>query len=96
MSEDKLYISSIKIDLTDENWKENLIKEFESVKKNYKKIEVIVSGSVEEKASDTGINMNLVNTIAARQDLPTYVILDFLNAEGSIKRNSFKEDVLNG
>lgn len=92
--EENVLLKSIPFDLEkDENFEE-LIRELKSLREQgYNKTNVLVYKNVLEEIQLAGIDESLFKKIKSKQDLPDYVILDFIKCRGSIKEEDFGKRV---
>jgi len=89
--EDSILLKSISVDLEKEENFENLIEELKSLKdQGYRKTNVLVYKNVIEEVRQKGIDEEIFNRIKEKQDLPAYVILDFMSCEGIVEEDDFK------
>lgn len=96
MSENNFLIKSVEIDLSDSNWREQLLKEIEKLREtSYKNLTVSFFGREDNRLFEAGINLASFNKIKDKQELPSGTVIDFFDARSSIKRNSFEDDTQN-
>ncbi len=89
--DNSILLKSIPVDLEKEENFEQLVRELKSLKnKGYRKTEVLVYKDVIEEVRQQGIDEEVFNRIKEKQDLPAYVILDFLSCEGTVEEDDFK------
>jgi|GEM_PF-2193508 len=95
MNKDKsVLLKSIAVDLKDDDNFEKLIQELKSLRtKGYGKINILVYKSVLDEVRLTGIDETVFNKIKKIQDLPDYVILDFIKSKGTVKNKDFRKRV---
>ena len=92
--EENVLLKSIAIDLDkDENFEE-LIQELKSLRtQGYSKTDILVYKNVLDEVRLTGVDESLFNKIKSRQDIPDYVILDFIKCGGSVIEKDFGKRV---
>ncbi|MCG6915734.1 hypothetical protein LJE86_17665 [bacterium BMS3Abin03] len=89
--DNSILLKSIPVDLEKEENFEQLIHELKLLKnKGYRKTEVLVYKDVVEEVKQQGIDEEIFNRIKEKQDLPAYVILDFMNCAGIIEEDDFQ------
>jgi len=95
MNDDKILVSSFEIDLSENNWEDKLILQFESLRnKKYERLSISAYSSENEIILNSRIDPVIYRKIKDVQDLPAYVIIDLLGVKGKIKRKSFGRDIL--
>ena len=87
-------MKSIEVDLEkDENFEE-VVRELKSLRdQGYSRTNILVYKNVLEEIRLAGIDESLFKKIKNKQDLPDYVILDFIRCAGSVKEEDFGKRV---
>jgi hypothetical protein len=90
-------LKTLFIDLNDRS-SDNIISRSMAEIKNfgYTHINLEVKTSIEQEAVKLQVDIDLFTRIKEVQDLPDWVIVKLIMADGKLKGNSFKERVSNG
>ena len=93
--DENILLKSISVDLKKVESFEELIRELKLLKnQGFSKINVLVYKNVLEEVKQKGINQTNFNNIKKKQDLPDYVVLEFIECTGIIKDKDFKKRVM--
>ena len=93
--DENVLLMSILVDLEEDESFEKLVDELKLLKnQGYKKTDVLVYKNVMEEVKLRGIDQTIFNNIKKKQDLPDYVVLDFIECAGVIKDKDFKKRVM--
>ena len=90
-------MKSILIDLADKTSDNNISKKLdEIVGDNESEVKLEISNAPDRTTKNMMLNVNLFSKIKEIQDLPDWVIIKLLLAEGKLKSSDFKKRLLNG
>ena len=93
--DENILLKSISVDLKEVESFEELIRELKLLKnQGFSKTNVLVYKNVMEEVKLKGINQTIFSNIKKKQDLPDYVVLEFIECAGIIKDKDFKKRVM--
>lgn len=93
--DENILLKSISVDLSEDESFEELIRELKSLKsQGFSKTKVLVYKNVMEEVKLKGVDQIIFNKIKKKQDLPDYVVLEFIESEGIIKDKNYKKRVM--
>jgi len=93
--DENVLLKSILVDLEEDESFEKLVEELKLLKnQGYRKTDVLVYKNVIEEVKLRGIDQTIFSNIKEKQDLPDYVVLDFIECAGVIKDKDFKKRVM--
>jgi hypothetical protein len=90
-------MKSILIDLADKTSDNNISRKLDEIAgDNQSEINLEIKNAPDRKTKNMMLNVNLFSKIKEIQDLPDWVIIKLLLAEGKLKSSDFKKRLLNG
>jgi hypothetical protein len=90
-------MKSILIDLADKTSDNNISRKLDEIAgDNQSEINFEIKNAPDRKTKNMMLNVNLFSKIKEIQDLPDWVIIKLLLAEGKLKSSDFKKRLLNG
>jgi hypothetical protein len=98
MSEKELIdIKSLEINLDDKNLTKLIEQTLNELKnKGYHLVTVDIKTSTEQELKKSGLDIEVFKKIKDVQDLPDWVVINFMLAAGKLKESKFKLRLLNG
>lgn len=92
--DENILLKSVNVDLNEDENFEVLIRELKSLKdQGFVKTDVLVFKNVLEEVKLKGIDLTIFNEIKKKQDLPDYVVLEFIESEGVIEERNYMKRV---
>ena len=94
---EKTELKSLFIDLNDRNSDNTLSHSLTEIKNSgYTKVNLEVKASTEQETIKLQVDIDLFRRIKEVQDLPDWVIIKLILADGKLKDSRFKERISNG
>ena len=92
--DENVLLKSISVDLNEDENFEELVRELKLLKnQGFVKTDVLIYKNVVEEVKLKGIDLTIFNNIKKKQDLPDYVVLEFIESEGVIEERNYMERV---